>query len=540
MRLPIRTKGARTRVSDGSTMPASTGGLDKMNALADMKPDRAIVLDNWIPRTGFLEVRRGFRFYAHTGGTDEVESLMVYGGLTTATNKLFAASGTAIYDASPGGLVSAAVTGLSNARWQWVNHRTSGGQFLFIVNGADDPRHYNGTVWATPSITGITATSIINVASHKKRLWFVLKDSLNAAYLGTDAVAGAATVFALGAVFKKGGHLVAITSWTKDGGEGSDDFFVAITSKGQVAVYAGTDPASDTTWALVGVYDLGAPLGYRCFYRVAGDVALLNIDGVLPLSQALQTDRAAAPLIAITADINDDMNVAARSYSGNFGWEMIGYPRGTLAILNVPIQEGIAQMQFVMNTLNGAWCTFSGWNANCFAIYNEALYFGGNSGSINLADTGSLDGAESVDAIGQTAYSYFGSKGRIKHFKMIRPLITTDSAVQPSIGLSTDFKDNATVSTPQVAAQEGALYDEAVWDEDIYPAESRTSAQWIGVEGIGHAASIHFRAQTGDSSAIGLWGLQNWGQAAWSTALPGDVVVRVNSFDLLHERGEVL
>jgi hypothetical protein len=35
-----------------------------------------------------------------------------------------------------------------------------------------------------------------------------------------------------------------------------DDLFVIVHLKGEIAVYQGTDPASSTTWALIGVYDV--------------------------------------------------------------------------------------------------------------------------------------------------------------------------------------------------------------------------------------------------------------------------------------------
>jgi hypothetical protein len=39
-------------------------------------------------------------------------------------------------------------------------------------------------------------------------------------YLPIDSIAGAAHKFPVGALFKKGGHLVAIGAWTLDSGNG--------------------------------------------------------------------------------------------------------------------------------------------------------------------------------------------------------------------------------------------------------------------------------------------------------------------------------
>jgi hypothetical protein len=387
----------------------------------------------------------------------------------------------------------------------------------------DNPHHYNGSAWTDigASLTGVSATDIVHVNAHKNRLWFVLRDSTKAAYLPTGVVTGAVTTFELGGLFTKGGYLVATGTWTRDGGAGEDDLHVFVSSRGQVAVYAGTDPSTATNHALIGVFDLGAPIGRRCLVKVAGDLALVNIDGVLPLSKALEADRGAAAAVAISKNINNAMNEAARNYADNFGWELCPYPKGTLALLNVPITEGQVQHQYVINTLTGAWCRFKNWNANCFATFQDRLFFGGNDGRVYEADVGSLDLDQPVDAIGQTAYNYFKSRGQLKDFKQIQPLLTTDSSNNPAIGLSTDFKDNAVLSTPSAAATVAALWDEAIWDTDVWPVEARSVANWLTIGGSGYSASVHFRARSG---AVG----------------GGEVIQQINGFNIVYERGGML
>jgi hypothetical protein len=523
------------------SIPAPVGGWDAGSPLADMPEDRAVVLDNWFPSTGDVRVRRGYQAHAAGMGSGVVDSLLVYNGLTSASSALFAATGGAIYDVSSGGTSSSVLTGLSSNRWQYTNFTTSAGKFLWICNGADNPRHYNGSVWATPSlsVTTYSASDIINVNAHKNRLWFVFNNSTVAGYLATGAIAGTVTNFELGGQFTRGGYLVAMGTMTRDGGAGEDDLAVFISSRGQCAVYAGTDPASANTWALVGVYDVGPPIGYRCFTKVGGDLALINIDGVLPLSKGLEVDRAAAANVVMTARINSVMNESARSYSTNFGWELVPYAKGTMVILNVPITEGQVQQQYVMNTLTGAWCRFKNQNANCWAVFRDRLFFGGNTGLVYEADAGSVDVDTPVDAIGQTAYSYYKTPGTLKQWKLLQPLITTDADSRPALGISTDYKDNASLGTPTSAATASALYDTAIWDVDIYGAEARNVSDWTGVSGIGHCASIHFRARTGPDG-VSVWGSAEWGEDLWSRHAGDDVVQRLNGFNVVFERGGYL
>jgi hypothetical protein len=249
---------------------------------------------------------------------------------------------------------------------------------------------------------------------------------------------------------------------------------------------------------------------------------LLNLDGVLPLSKGLVLDQAAQSPVTITLNINSAMNDAARLYKDNFGWELTPYAKGTMALLNVPVQNGDAQQQYVMNTISGAWCKFTGMEANTWAVFKDNLYFGGNDGKVYQADTGAIDVATPIDAIGQGAYNYYDSKGKLKQWKLIQPLITTDSSNRPAIGLSTDFRDNASLGTPSSTASASALYDVAVYDTDVYAVEGRTVADWSGISGLGQCASIHFRSRTG---VVGE---------------TGDVVMRLNGFNVIHEVGGFL
>lgn len=543
LRRPSRRNSLRQQIARGISIPAPTGGWDAASALADMPEDRAVVLDNWFPSTGDVRVRRGHQAHAGNMGDEPVESLLPYNGLTPEASKLFAATDSVIYDVTASGSGVSAVTGLANARWQHTNFTTSGGKFLWICNGSDAPRHYNGSAWATPSLTVTTfsASDIVNVNAHKNRIWVIFRDSTVAGYLGTGSVAGTVTNFELGGLFTKGGHLVAMGTWTRDGGAGQDDLAVFISSRGQAAVYAGTDPDNaPADWELVGVFDLGPPIGYRCFTKVAGDLALINLDGVLPLSKALETDRGAVSSIALSANINNAMNEAARSYKDNFGWQLVPYAKGTMAILNVPIQEGTLQHQYVVNTLTGAWCRWTGINMGCWEVFRDRLFCGGNDGIVYEADKTGLDVMTPISADGQGAYNYYRSSGQLKQWKMLQPLISTDSNARPAVGISTDFRDNASVGTPTSAQTVTALYDSAVYDVDVYAVESSSVTDWTGINGSGQCAAIHFRARTGAESGVSMWGISEWGEDDWSFSISGDVTMRLNGFNVTYELGGIL
>ena len=121
-------------------------------------------------------------------------------------------------------------------------------------------------------------------------------------------------------------------------------------------------------------------------------------------------------------------------------------------------------MQFVMNTITGAWCRFLNIDAQCWELFNDRLYFGSTDGKVYKWDVGSGDysGDEDlgINARVQTAFNYFDTRGWKKRFTAIRPIINTDgSTVLPGVGLNVDFGTNGYVSSPasQISGQSCSL-----------------------------------------------------------------------------------
>lgn len=538
----LRPNRAKKAVIKQDTVPFPVGGWDASSPLASMPANRAVQLKNWFPQPGWGEVRRGFRRHAWNivGNTTPVETLMAWRG--PASSKMFAAGGGSIYDVTSNAAGTSAVTGLSNNRLQHINMTTSGGHYLFVVNGADDPTHYNGTTWATPAITGFTAADAIHVNSHKKRLWFTPIESTTAYYLGTDAVAGAATAFALGSLFSRGGYLMAMATWTRDGGSGADDYAVFISSEGQIALYQGTDPASASTWSLVGVFDVPPPIGRRCFFRWGADLGLITLQGVFPLSQLISVDQSQVDKVALSQNISQAFNAAHRAYGSNWGWEGCVYPKGTRLFVNVPTEENGAAVQYVMNTLTGAWCEYDAHEANCWLTYDEDVYFGGVDGTVYKADTGAVDYDEPIVAVGQSAYNAMGT-AKIKSWRMIRPLISASGTYRPGIGVSVDFQETDTLSASDVSTGGSiSVFGSALFDSSTFAADVNNVSDWVDVGAVGSFGSIKFTGRIGVDAAAsgGEWGVATWGADIWGGGGSSEEVLRINGFLVTAEVGGVL
>lgn len=545
MRQPLSANVRRRKIAVGKMQPAPVGGWDAISPLANMKPDRAIELENFFPSTGYVSIRRGFGLHniVSTSGT-AVESLLPYHAATTANSKLFAACGSRIVNVTSEGSTSAVVTGLSNARWQYENFRTTGGNFLWICNGADEPRHWNNTSWTTlasPTLsgTGLSNASIVSVTAHKRRLWLTTTNDTRAWYLPIDSVQGAATSFQLGGLFSKGGFLQAIGTWTRDGGAGLDDVIAFFSSEGQVVIYEGTNPASD--FNMIGVFDIAPPLGRRCLTKVGGDLAVVTLDGVLSLGLALGKDRALLESTAITSNIREAVHENAALYGNNFGWQLTPYPAGTMAILNVPLSERELQHQFVMNTVTGAWCKFTGQNANCWTVYDDRLFFGGNDGNVYEADLYASDYQATLTAQLRTAFNFHGSPGQQKQFLMLKPIITLDTDTTPSIAVDVDFTEAGQLSTTGATINATAKWDEVNWDEFEWADEVSTYSEWSSIGAIGQAASVRMAVSVTADAPPARWGVARWGESRWGTVTGGaPVTFQLNGFYMTMEPGEVL
>lgn len=483
---------ARKQVVKTTSIPAPVGGLNARDAIANMPATDAVTLENWFPTPTSLELRKGSADHV-TGFASQVESLMAYTNATTS--KLFAAAGTAIYDATSAGAVGAAVkSGQTNARWQHINVTTAGGSYLYCVNGADAPLTYDGSSWANPSITGVTTTNLIHIHQFKNRIWFVEKSSMKIWYLPIDSIAGAATSINFGPLFKLGGYLMAMCSWSMENTGGVDDYAAFVTSEGEVALYRGIDPTYASTWQLVGLFRIGKPIGRRCFTRIGADTAMITADGVVMMSQALPSDRTQTAS-SISGKIQPLINTDVQAYGSNFGWQLLLHPIGNKLVLNVPQIENTTQIQYVMNTQNGSWAKFTGWNANCWELLGDTIYYGGAT-TVTKADTGTDDNSAAITATAKPAFSYFGSRGQTKRFTMVRPIFLCDGSISPAISMNVDFGDTSPTSSPSYTAVDGAEWDTATWDVDYWAGSQGVLKSWQSVTGVGFAGSMKMQLQS--------------------------------------------
>lgn len=539
LRQAVTGKPRRAQSSDGATVSAPVGGWNAISPLAKMPPTDAVILDNWIPKPGYVEIRGGSRDYM-TGAGDAVESLLVWRGASTGIDELFACTSTGVFAITAYGAAwPAASKVITNARVNSANFSNDAGEFLVCVNGADTPFRYNGTNWANLTITGtsgpitLASSDLIAVATHKSRLYFVEKESLRVWFLATNAISGTAQLLDMGPMFRLGGTLQSIAAWSTTYGVNQDDYFVATTDQGEVAVFQGDNPADPDYWTQVGLFQIGLPLGSRSLVKFGGDLLALTSNGVISLNQAVNLDRSKQNTVAVTQKIQNAFQVATQQYFANFGWDAVLYERGSLAIYNVPTSELSTSEQYVQNLQTGAWCRFTGLNAFCWATANDLIFFGAADG-VTQWNVGVTDSGTDLVCSALGAFQYFGGPAQ-KSFTMVRPTFNATADVLPAVSVNVDFNLTAPTSVPTVI-------DNRTTDLSI-------RSSWAGANGLGFCGAVFVQVTlsveadlqavlaNGDGTTLGDGAGDD---IATDSGEPVGADIQYVSADLLYERGGVL
>lgn len=340
-------------------------------------------------------------------------------------------------------------------------------------------------------ITGVNSNVFVNVNMCQNRLFFVQKNTMTFWYLPVESIGGAALDFPLGAIARSGGFLQAMGTWTLDAGYGVDDLSAFVTSMGEVIVYKGTNPSDSNAWSEVGVWQLGQTFSRRCFFKFGGDLLLLTQDGLVPMSGALQSSRL-DPRINLTDKIFYAVSQAATEFYAEFGWQINYFASENMLILNIP--TGLGYEQYVMHTITKAWARFTGVNAICWEVSGDNKIFFGGNGFVAQFYTETSDAGANIVATAQQAYSYFDTRGQLKRFTLVRPILQTTNGLPTVLcGISTDF--DTVPLTNQIAFNPAinntGTWDNAKWDQANWGGALQTTKLWQGVTGTGFSGSVN-------------------------------------------------
>lgn len=462
-----------------------------------MPPTDAIQMDNVIPDVNECRLRMGDGEYA-SGMSGNIETLITH--ISDSAEKFIGASDGNLYDISSSGAVGGTLaTGFSAARWLWTNFNDK----TILVQEGETPQSYDGSTVGSAGFSGsgLTVTNLNSVTQVRDRLWFTEKDKAHVWYGSIGAVTGTLTKFDL-AQIATGGHCVRVASYSRDAGDGMDDFTVFVMSTGQVIVYE-RDPAISFT--LAGKYQTQPPIGRRCTIQQGGELIIITRGGYVPLSVIIQQGDQSKNFISdkIREQIASDVS----NYGANFGWEAIRTPDGKFLYFNIPLTTNDEYEQHVFNLFTGTWCRFKNRDARCFGVYNDTLYFG-HSGKVYQADTGYIDASNSnANIVGtvQQAFtpleSKFGGSG-LKHVTLMKPALEAGGTATVSFVVKADFDVTPVTSNLQTLSTSFVPWEAITtnWEDltDNWDAAAGVITPTITANALGDYISVVAKVDTNE------------------------------------------
>lgn len=360
-----------------------------------------------------------------------------------------------------------------------------------LITSAGGSATVNGTATTlAPAITGVTAANLTQGTAYRNRIYFAETGTTNVWALPADSIGGAAVQISLAGVFRKGGTVQFVATWSLDAGNGLDDKLVIVSTEGEVSVYQGSNPADPTNWSLVGNYECPRPMGKNGFMRAGGDLVILTEQGAVPVSQIISKDPAALALAAISRNIQPDW-IDDASDRRSLPWEILKWPSRSMTLVSTPtVNTGQSDQCYIVNSETGAWCKRTGWGMRCTAYHDGLVYFGTNDGKVRIADTGGSDDGANYQCVAVLAWDHLGAVGNTKTVMMARGQFLAATPFNPLISSSVDYSIELPTA-PNVASEptssnswDVGLWDEAKWDVGYTPAPISTMWESVGVSGI--------------------------------------------------------
>lgn len=500
-------------VVKNTTFPSPSGGINAMDSFSNMPPTDCIYTYNMMPSEYGMELREGYREWANNvGGGVQVRSLVPFEGQMedNSTDRMFAVCESGIYDVSTYGDVAPVQSVAFASTGVYAGHGVScqitndaSAHYLFYADGENGLYRYDeaSDAWAAaPGITGVAAADIAFVNIHKQRIWLVERDSDDAWYLPVDAIAGAAVKFTFGSKFVHGGYLAGLWSWTVDGGDGVDDYFVAVSSAGDVLVYRGGDP-SGADWALVGSYYIGdVPKTRKLGLEYGPDLYLLSTYGVTSVRDMLMGasvfDFAKSPTAKITRLLQQDLK-AKRQLPA---WGLSAHPGDNFVQIIVPKSENYPAVQYTQNTTTKAWGMWRGVPVTCAKSWVGRYLFGTDDGRI-FWYSGNRDGTLLDGTLGQpiefsllTSFNHLDDPSVHKIVNMVRTVGLMGGAVTTTTRVLYDYDVKSIPYQPGPPDPNlGPVWDAAIWDVSVWDSPLTGSSTIIGAAGMGRVAAIALR-----------------------------------------------
>ena len=337
------------------------------------------------------------------------------------------------------------------------------------------------------------------VLAHLNRLWFADSSHLAIYYLDVQVMDGVVKVLPLNAIFRRGGSIRAMYTWTTDGALNLNDQLVVFSSNGECAIFTGVDPSSPTDFGLSGVYRFDAPMSKHSVVNYGGDLYVLISTGLVPMSTLMRAET--EQLGQSDRNVFSNFFGPALFYRDNPGWQAIINPSSGRLIANMPLGGINTYQQMVRFMPAPVWATWSALPSRCWGWIENRMFFGSDDGKVyEIHPTFLSDNGKPIRVDVQAAWSNYGTPAS-KHFKMILPYIQSDGVPQPFVDMKVDYDMTPPTNQPDVTFSiAGADWDTADWDVADWAGTVQSHNNWSGVGVIGRVGGPRLVALIKDCS----------------------------------------
>lgn len=347
------------------------------------------------------------------------------------------------------------------------------------------------TISVDPADSFIAPNGFHIVLAHQNRLFFADRSNLAVYYLPLLQKSGLVAYIPLNNVFKRGGYIKAMYTWTVEGGVNMNDQLVIFTSNGECAIYGGVDP--DTDFALSGVFRFDAPMSKHSVVNYGGELYVLVPTGLVPMSTLIKAETDHLGLSEqeiISAFLGD-----ASAYKDSPGWMVALNPSTGRMLCNIPQGSPNKYKQIVRHMPREIWTEFVDLPARCWGWLDPFLYFGDDNGNVYEAHPAhQTDNGKAIRIDVLWAWSRFKTAKR-KKFHGVQAYIITDGEPHPVIDVKVDFDYNPGVNVPDQSGVLGSsLWDVAMWDVALWAPGKSTHIIWNGVSPSGTYGAVRITA----------------------------------------------
>jgi hypothetical protein len=161
-------------------------------------------------------------------------------------------------------------------------------------------------------------------------------------------------------------------------------------------------------------------------------------------------------------------------------------------LFNVPTGSA-TYVQHVINTNTGAWCRWTDIDANCWGMFNDQLYFGGN-GAIYMFGEEDDDYGAGIAADAMTAFQYLGQQARIKQVTAVQIEIAAQADTSLGVSVLMDFQTTPRPSVNLTQASSGTPWG-SPWGSS-WSASLINYRPWKSVSAYGRAAALRMTVES--------------------------------------------